>query len=156
MRRLENALFDLVSRNLGDAGGNIRNLTDIGLRLRDGILEFDESFFDAQLAANPTEVRAFFDDSQAAAAEEIEDILKSFTSAIDGTITTRVSSLGEQNDGLEDQAERLAERLERERIRLENQFIQMEIAIAKVQNLEGTLSQLQQLASFAQNQDSSK
>jgi flagellar hook-associated protein 2 len=156
VRRLEIALFDMVSKNYGAATSGVRNLADLGLRLKDGRLLFDEAAFDTRYSADPANTIALFEKTQGGAAKAMEDILKAFTSAVDGTITTRTRSLDDQNSSLEDQVDRLTLRLEQQRIRLEDQFIQMEMAIAKVNSLEGTLTQLQQLAEFAQSVGSKK
>ena len=148
-------MFDLVAKSYGD-GGDIQRFADIGLRLRDGRLAFDESVLDAQLAANPEGVKSFLDASQTGAADAIEDFLELFTSSFDGTITTRINAIDDQNDDLEDQADRFLESLDRQRLILERQFLQMEIAIAKISSLEGTITQLQQLAIFAQSVGTNK
>ncbi|MCG8583708.1 MAG: flagellar filament capping protein FliD [Pirellulales bacterium] len=151
VRNIENVLFDIVGRVFGEGAGDIRRLTDLGLTLNNGRLEFDQSVLETQLAADPEGVKSFFDTTQFGAADKIEDLLDSFTSVVDGSITNQVNSINEQNAELEEQSELLAFRLEQERLRLEQQFVQMEIAIARVQSLESTLTQLAQLADSAQS-----
>jgi len=145
LQMVERRLFQVVTGRRPGAGGDIRRLSDLGIRLRAGRLEFDEEKFLAALEDHPEEMTEFFTAEVTGLAAIMKEQLEGMTEA-GGLIDRRDNTLERQQDLLGDRVEVLNERLERKRERLMRQFWAMETALAELQSQQTALAQLSSLA----------
>jgi flagellar hook-associated protein 2 len=146
LQLVERRLVRLVTGSRPGAGGHFQRLSDIGIRLRTGRLEFDEEKFRAALENRPDEMAEFFSAEETGLATLMKEQLEGITEA-GGLIDRRDGTLERQQDLLSDRVDVLNERLERKRERLMRQFYALETALAELQSQQTALEQLSSLAS---------
>ena len=142
----ERRLLQMVTGRAPGASAHFQRLSDIGIRLREGRLEFDEQKFRDAYETHPEELTSFFTDEQTGLAHEMQAVLESITDS-GGLIDRRERLLGRQKEDINDRVETLNERLERKRERLLRQFMALEQALAEMQSQQSALTQLSALAS---------
>ena len=145
LRMVERRLFQLVTGRPPGASGEIQRLSDIGIRLRNGRLEFDEEQLLAALEDHPEEIAEFFANEDSGLAAAMKEQLEGITEA-GGLIDRRENTLERQRELLGDRVDVLNGRLEQKRARLLRQFWAMEAALAELQSQQTALAQLASLA----------
>jgi flagellar hook-associated protein 2 len=147
--QLEQALFRFVNGTFGADGGGTRQLSQLGISIKDGLLVLDEGRLNARIAADPAGVRQFFETDATGFADRLDALSDAFAGAIDGQLTGRVTALDDDIATLEARADALAAHLSVREELLLNQFVTMERALAQIQSQQSALSQLAQLAQSA-------
>lgn len=145
LRMVERRLTRMVIEGLSATSGDIRRLSDVGIRFRGGKLEFDQQKLVAAFEEHPEELAAFFTDEESGLAGLMKEQLEGITDA-GGLIDRRENTLERQKDLISDRVELLNERLLRKRDRLMRQFLNMEAALAELQSQQTALTQLSALA----------
>jgi flagellar hook-associated protein 2 len=138
---VERRLYRMVSTEAGSGAANIRRLHDVGIRVRDGQLKFDEAEFRETLENHPEAVAEFFADEESGLAHLMKEQLEAITGT-DGLIDRRGDTLERQKELFSDRVEQLNERLESKRARLTREFLNMEAALAELQSQQTALSDL--------------
>ncbi len=151
LRMVERRLFQLVTGRPPGASGEIQRLSDIGIRLRNGRLEFDEEQLLAALEDHPEEIAEFFANEDSGLAAAMKEQLEGITEA-GGLIDRRENTLERQRELLGDRVDVLNGRLEQKRARLMRQFWAMEAALAELQSQQTALAQLASLAGSSNTQ----
>ena len=146
LQMVDRRLARMIAQQPEGASGNIRRLSDIGVRVRNGEIEFDEEKFRAVFEEHREELIAFFTNEESGLAGLMKTQLESITES-EGLIDRRQSTLEKQEDLLSDRVDTLNERLERKRERLLRDFLNMESALASLQAQQTALTQLASLAS---------
>ncbi len=140
---VQNRLFRLVTGALPGAGGDIRRLSDVGVRVGDGArLTFDRERFSEALEGNEDAVVAFFTNPDTGVAARMKTELDRLTQT-GGVLKRRSDGLGDQREALTDRIDAINTLLERKRERLTRQFLAMEQALSRLQ------AQQQALGGFA-------
>lgn len=142
----ERRLTRMVTGANSDFSGAIRRFSDMGIRFRDGKLEFNEEDFLEAFEDNREDIVAFFTDEENGFATLMKDELEKITDP-NGLIDRREKTLSRQKDEINDRVEILNDRLERKSERLMRQFLAMESALAEMQTQQNSLTQLASLAS---------
>lgn len=145
LRMVERRLFQLATSRLPGAAGNIQRLSDVGVRFRNGRLEFDEEKLRAALEDHPDELAEFFADEESGLASVMKAQLEGITDT-DGLIDRRDGTLERQQELMSDRVEALNGRLDRKREQLMREFLSMEAALAELQSQQSALVQLASLA----------
>lgn len=141
LQMIERRLFRLVTGNVEGATGRFRRLSEVGVRLDNGKLTFDETKFRDALANDPQAVTDFFTDPDHGVATALKEQIDAMTQA-DGLLDQRESALDRQKKALNDRVDALNELLSRKRDRLTRQFLAMESAVSQLQAQQAALSQL--------------
>jgi flagellar hook-associated protein 2 len=142
----QSALFGLLARQFGPAGGAVRQLSQVGISLVKGELTLDEARLESALTTNAEAVRAFFETNQSGMADQLDSVLDALTDASGGSIGQRNRVLDDTVEEMETRLEFLDARVEDKRLRLLQQFSDLEQALAQVQSQQTALTQLQQIA----------
>ncbi|MCA9310041.1 MAG: flagellar filament capping protein FliD [Phycisphaerales bacterium] len=168
VNNIKRALYRVVQGEAEGVDGPYQRLFQVGVRIGDGAkLEFDSDRFRDALENNFENVEALFaanklestggqeeifpgvfvqvnEDvySQLGVAQQINQLVKSFTNSIDGTLTVKGKTLDSQIQLSQDRIGQLDTKLDAKRARLELQFLQMEQAIASLQTQSQALSGL--------------
>lgn len=148
-------IFSAVTAQYGPADGSIRNFAQLGIALKGGRLSLDESVLNRRLANDPAAVQAFLSDAQTGAAKKVESVLKGFTDASTGIVQRKVDALDSRIEQLNERTRFLTAQLDSKRERLQKQFVSLELALAKIQGLNSSLTQLASAVNLAQNVGSS-
>lgn len=111
----------------------ILSLAQLGITVNvDGSLAFDSDTFEEYLDDNAGAVQAFFS-QEGGFADKAESALDALTDSVNGSLTSRATSLEETIASYEDSIERINERAELAQTRLEAQFTAMEETLSKLQ-----------------------
>lgn len=122
-----------------------QTLSQAGIRLdRTGRLSLDGAAFDASFATSQTDLRALMADRFGAVAS-ITDRITAFSS---GSVDLKNASIDRQIATLNDRITRIDDKLARRRDALTKTYVAMETAIAKLQNIQSSVSG--QLAALSQ------
>lgn len=152
--RVESEFSSLLSGRINGAG-SIRGLEELGLSLdRLGKLQLDEAQFKEKLAADPNGVKDFFTREKTGAAVRLNALIDQLagTPTVDGKpkgkslFDTRSQALQDRISANQTRIDLLAVRLESQRLLLTKQFNVMEQALARLQNNQSSITQLQNLA----------
>ncbi|WP_414451055.1 flagellar filament capping protein FliD [Burkholderia sp. 22PA0099] len=129
----------------GDVDG-VR-LLDYGISAdRNGTLSLDRKQLDAMLAKQPQGLDALFSDDTDGLARRMDDYLKTWTSATDGHIHSRQTSMQE----IEKSLSKKAVSLEDQYIRVYNRYLAQFTRVETLQtNMKNTLAILESLPSFS-------
>lgn len=138
---VENRLFRLFSGSIPGAGGTLRRWSDVGVRIRDGELQFDETKFRQAFENNPEAVAEFFTAETGGAGEYLKQQLEAITGE-GGLLKRAEGTLNSKRESLSSRVTDLTERLDRKRDRLTRQFLAMEEALAAMQSQQNALSQM--------------
>ncbi|MCA9243537.1 MAG: flagellar filament capping protein FliD [Phycisphaerales bacterium] len=147
---VENRLFRIFGGSIPGASGALRRWSDIGIRIRDGELQFDESKFRAAFENNPEAVADFFTAEEGGAGAYLKAQLETITGA-DGLLKRAEGTLESQTSGLNDRVDVLNDRLSRKRDRLLRQFQAMEQVLSGLQSQQNALAQLGSLTASTQS-----
>jgi len=143
-QRVENKLFDLVTRQYDAGDGTYDSLRDIGISLDENTrLTLDADRLRQVLGNGLTHVTSLFTTADEGIGEYFEDTLHNYTSDNPGLIENRVESLAERIVQANEQKEKYEVRLEAERLRLELEFAQLEALIAQLQDQQNAIGSLQ-------------
>lgn len=145
LQMVERRLTRMITGANSDFSGAIRRFSDIGIRFRNGELEFNEEDFLDAFENRREDIVAFFTAEDSGFAEALKTKLEEITDS-DGLIDRREKTLERQKDEINDRVDILNDRLERKRERLMRQFLSMETALAKMQTQQSALSQLASMA----------
>jgi flagellar hook-associated protein 2 len=142
---IENRLFRLVTGTVPGAGGTIQRLSQIGVKLSEGKLTFDEEKFRAALEADPEALTRFFTETEGGLAAYMKEQLEAIAGE-GGLIEQRETVLDGQTELLNDRVDQLNTLLVRKQDRLLRQFQAMEAALAQLQTQQASLASLATLA----------
>lgn len=148
LRTLESRIYRLFTGRVPDAPGGMQRLSEIGIKLEEGKLSFDEEKFRQVLEESPQAVVEFFTNEENGLAVWMQEELEAITEE-EGLIPRRNDALGDQKELLADRIEQLDVLLARKRSRLMSQFLAMERALAELQSQQSALGQLAALAGGA-------
>lgn len=137
--RVRNRMLGLVASRTMGTGGDLQYTWQVGLRLRDQRVQFDEATFREAYAADPDAVMEFFTDAEAGFGAVVEDVLEQLTDSQDGTLAKRDDVLDSNEELLNKRAEQLEALLADKRARLQAQFLAMEMSLAKLQSQQTAL-----------------
>lgn len=141
VRSIEDRLRRAFSQRITSTGTSITRLSDIGLTIQNGSMNFDEEKFREQLEQNPAAVEAFFTTEDTGIAYALDTAIKSITDA-DGLIDRRTDTLDGRKEVLNDRVDRLNELLQRKETRLLHEFQSMENALSLLQSQQVAISNL--------------
>lgn len=147
MIRAQQRIFSAVLASFEDTGSAYRNLSAVGLKIKDGQLELDEAAFSAALESNASDVEALFMDTEHGVVKKLGDLMTSLSSTGSGTLSVQATQFESQSEMIQDRIESMNVLLEMKRERLTMQFINMERALGQIQIQQSALTSLQQLAS---------
>ncbi len=124
--------------------GPINSLSQIGVRLNDqGKLEFDQTKFEAALEADPSAVQEFFSAENTGFSAKAKTLADSLAGVDTGALLNSSNSLQAKIEQNGKRIESMNVRLDKQRERLLKQFYAMEAAVAKLQQNQTALNQLQ-------------
>ena len=115
-------------------------LSQVGFEFqRDGSVEFDADTFKSAMEKNPQTVEKLFTGDNGAAGK-MENILKEgFTDSIDGAVPSKIASIDNRIDRVNDQIDQTEQDLQNYRERQVQKFSNMEQAIMKYQSIENQM-----------------
>lgn len=142
---IENRLVRYFTGVIPGATGAITRFSQLGITIRNGNLQFDETKFDAALAQNPEAVISLFTDATSGLATTLKTRLEAITDSSTGLIGKKSKSLESQKKDLTDRIDTLNELLDRKRERLMTQYQAMESALAQMQSQQSALGQISSL-----------
>lgn len=145
LQTTESRLFRAFTLSSTGLGGLVQRLSDVGITLKDGHLEFDHAKLDALLESNPAQVEQLFSDVESGLAIQIRDILESAAGEA-GLIEQRNETLDDQRTLLTERIAALNERLAAKRERLTRQFLALEQTLAELQGQQSALAGLSALS----------
>lgn len=136
----------IFTRTLTGSGGEIRRLSDIGIRMGEGAqLVFDRDKFVAALENQREDVERFFATDGTGLADVMKEALEALAGS-DGLIKRQEQALNDQKGLFSERITFLNELLERKRQRLTDDFLRMERALAALQSQQASLASLAALA----------
>lgn len=141
LRTVESRLARVATGAIPGASGAITRLSQVGVRLSNGKLIFDETKFNEAYERDPQGVTEFFTKSDVGAAAVLKKNIEAITKP-DGVITQRTDTLTSQARDLNERIVQLGVLLEGKRARLLRQFQAMESALAQLQSQQAALGQL--------------
>ncbi|MDY0166016.1 MAG: flagellar filament capping protein FliD [Thermoguttaceae bacterium] len=116
-------------------GGQFEQLSQVGINFNDtGKLSFDESKFNAALAANPQAVEQLFATKDTGVAARLEGLIEQLAGEETSLLARRLEALDGRIADNESRIGRMDASLDRERTRMLTQFYNMELAVARIQN----------------------
>ncbi len=129
--------------------GELLSLAQLGITVNeDGSLAFDTEEFEDYYAENANAVKAFFS-QDGGFADQAESALNLLTDDVNGSLTTRATSLEDTITSYEESIDRINERAELAQTRLETQFAAMEATLSELQTqsdyLESQITQWESL-----------
>ena len=131
LRAIETRLFRMVTGSVSGATGQLTRLSQVGVKLVDGQLTFDEQKFRDAYEQNPDEVNRFFTAAETGLAVQLKEQLDSMTKT-GGLIKRRDTALQDQREMLADRVELLNALLARKRERLLRDFQTMEQTLSLI------------------------
>lgn len=150
LRSLESQLNNWFNRAVGEDDGSLRYMFQIGLEIDKGVImtgssmtgkiSFDKDKFKEQFAANPDEVYALFgsdhpgDDRDGVAQYFGGSAMNSWTSSVNGIISTRIKGYDSEISTITDQMSQMNDRINAKEARLRKQFAAMETALSQLQS----------------------
>lgn len=146
LQRVQDKLYRLLNSNVPGASGAIRRLSQLGITLKEGQLNFDAEKFKSVLASNPQAVQDFFTNSTSGAAAYMKKQLEDITDSSKGLIVSRTNTLGKTIESLNGRITSLNTLLDLKRTRLTRQFNTMESVLSQLKSQQSALSQLSNLA----------
>ena len=146
--QIESTLFRTAQQTFGS--GTVRRLADLGITVKGGRLDFNETTFASRVATDPSGVQSFLKTATTGFADKVESQLKNFTQQFSGQIAQQVDLLEQDNNEFKTRIDLLTNRLSSRRLILEAQFRSMESAFATLQSQQTALTQLASLASISQ------
>jgi flagellar hook-associated protein 2 len=141
LQTVEQRLWRMVIQRLDGATGDLQRLADLGIRLQDGDLQFDEEKLLTALENDLEEVIEFFTDAETGMAATMKEQLETITET-GGLIDRRESTLETQREQMADRVDVLNDRLNRRAEQLMREFLAMESALAQLQSQQSALTQL--------------
>ncbi len=141
--RVETDLSNLISGRFFGVG-SVQSLKEVGIDLDgDGQLSFDQTVFDAALAADPSGVEDFFSKKDVGFSDKLNNLINTLAGEDTSLLSNRITSLGTRVDDINRRIDFMEERLAKSRELLLNSFNQLELAVAKQQVNLTALSALQ-------------
>ncbi len=140
-------IFTTVMGNFSETGSRFRSLSAIGIKLKDGQFEIDESRFNAAFNANPQDVEKLFLDTENGVVNKVSDLMNTLGTSGTGALSIQATQLEDQSKMVQTRIDGMSTLLEMKRERLIMQFMSMERALGQMQNQQSALTSLQQLAS---------
>ncbi|ADG67523.1 flagellar hook-associated 2 domain protein [Planctopirus limnophila DSM 3776] len=139
--RVQESLSSIVNYRNSGATGDIRSLGDLGVTVTTGgQLQIDTAKLNDALAASPESVAAFFTTDGTGVGKQLDNLAKSMTDSIDGSLTTTSKSLEATDTSITGQVKRIDDRLALRRTRLTLQFTQLETVINSLQSQGNALT----------------
>jgi flagellar hook-associated protein 2 len=151
---IDSRLFRAFTASMPDASGSLKRLSQLGLKIEQTGLTFDESQFREAYANDPEQVSKFFTTAQTGVAVQLQDALKRISDS-DGMIKRQDTSLQSQRDMLSARVDQLNTLLEAKRQRMLKQFQTMEQTLAQLQSQQSALSSFTSLFSTTSSSSSS-
>lgn len=152
LRDVRNQLLSVVTDGIDG-----QSLAPYGVQTdRSGNLVFDAEKFKAAYTADPSGTAARFTEPMAPStvigfAAKLQDLAKSFSDGVDGTVTNAIKGRATQIGRMEDDIADWDVRLEQRRAGLQRQYGALEVALGKLQSqstwLAGQISSLPQMGS---------
>ncbi|MGD8450456.1 MAG: flagellar filament capping protein FliD [Phycisphaerae bacterium] len=141
LQLVETRLMRSFNGSVSGAGSLITRLSQVGVKLSEGQLTFDETKFLEAYNEDPEDVIRFFTAEDNGLAVKLEDQLEYMTES-QGLLDRRDSALESQREMLSTRVEQLNELLEAKRERMLNQFITMEQTLGQLQSQQTALQNL--------------
>ena len=171
LSNIRSRLLSFTTQDYGDVTGRYTRLYQVGVRVgSNNQLTFDETKLREAISTDLEAVQELFTlkTETVGQAEEIapgvtipasgssvtalgiggtlEELLKSLTDSIDGTLTNAASRIDSQIELSSQRIEQLNILLDAKRLRLENQFSAMEVSLSRLQAQQSALASLSALA----------
>ncbi|MGV3483323.1 MAG: flagellar filament capping protein FliD, partial [Planctomycetaceae bacterium] len=141
--RVETGYTRLLSGSVFGAG-SIRSIGELGLSFTDtGKLELNETKLGDKLSNDSEAVAEFMTKESTGLVARLSDVADRIAGVDNGLLISRTEALGERIQRNTAQAESMQVRLDKERDRLLKQYYAAEQSIAKLQNNQSYLSQIQ-------------
>lgn len=145
--RILNRLDTVVTRRTGDGSNEFRSLLDLGVSITvGGKLRLDEDVLQAALDENPNLVRDFFTEAENGFADRFTESIDSFADPFTGSLTYQTNALQESLKSLETRIGDLNDILARKRERLVQQFSRLETVISSLNSQQSAIDRLSSLA----------
>lgn len=142
IKNVESRLLRTMTGSIPGGLGAVKRWAQLGIKLAEGQLQFDQARFDEAFAADPQAVIDAFTRPETGIAASLKKTLEGISDSSDGVIARRNNALETQKDDLNDRIASLNELLDRKRQRLMRQFLAMESAISQLQSQGSALSQI--------------
>jgi flagellar hook-associated protein 2 len=142
VKNVESRLLRAMTGSIPGGSGAVKRWAQLGIKLANGKLQFDQAKFDAAFSADPQAVIDAFTRPESGIAATLKKTLEDISDSSDGMIARRNNALETQKDDLNDRIDSLNELLDRKRQRLMRQFQAMESAISQLQSQGSALSQI--------------
>lgn len=161
LKQISDQAYRAISDIIGsDPSSNnfARFLSDIGLEIDKGItvpsqmtgkIVFNKEQFKKKLEQDPNAVVALFNhpnesgnpyDPTAGAISRLDDIIKTWTSTVNGSITTKIKGYDSEISIVDDRMERMSNQIDQKYERLKKQYTAMEVALSKLQSQQSWLT----------------
>jgi len=141
--RVESDLSNLLSGRFFGVGA-VQSLKAVGIDLKgDGQLAFDQSVFDAAIAADPQGVEEFFTKKDVGFSDKLNNLINTLAGEDSSLLTNRITSLSTRLDNINSRIDFMNKSLDKSRELLLNNFNKLEVAVAKQQANQTALSALQ-------------
>jgi flagellar hook-associated protein 2 len=138
LQLVENRLFRAFSGSVPGATGTLTRLSQLGVRVGETGLTFDEAKFREVYNADPEAVTRFFTAVEGGLAPQLKESLQRITET-GGLLKRQDAALQDQKELLSDRVDQLNALLQTKRERLLNQFRSMEQALAQLQSQQSVL-----------------
>ncbi|PIP79935.1 MAG: hypothetical protein COW84_07915 [Gammaproteobacteria bacterium CG22_combo_CG10-13_8_21_14_all_40_8] len=150
LRSLSRQLSTTALNPVASITGSLNGLAQLGINItqQDGLLEIDNTKFDAAIANNFNDVGNIFAASDGVAVS-LESIVDQYIQPLTGILVTTKSSLDEQQRAVDDGRIELSDRLAAIEVRLRKQFGAMDALIGQLKSTGDFLTQ--QLSSLNQS-----
>ncbi|MCA9623455.1 MAG: flagellar filament capping protein FliD, partial [Myxococcales bacterium] len=151
IRSATSRLSSVFTNPVPGLGGRYDMLASVGLHLtQNGKLELDEAALDKALADDVGAVERVFvgdpDNNIDGAMALLSTAVEKVATGDDSILQLRIDAMGDQADGLTDQADRLDRRLEDYEANLRKKFTALEVTIARINAQSGALTSLYNLS----------
>ena len=135
--RMSRILMEPIS---GTSDNQYQYLNQVGIELqRDGSVEFDSDKFQSAMEENPLAVEKLFVGDSGAAGKMESALKEGFTDDIDGAVPSKIESIDNRIDRINEQITQEERDLQNYRERTVQKFSNMEQAIMKYQSIESQL-----------------
>lgn len=145
LRSVQIQLSQMVSSIVDDLPGNIKSLSQIGIRTdTDGNLSIDTDDIRAAIADDPMGVAQLFsgtaDHSVDGLADKFDTLIESFVNYSEGLLTSKISGLNSKIDMIDETIENQEDYLDSYEEKLRSQFTAMEITISSLNSMSSYLA----------------
>lgn len=148
---IDNTILNLVTGVSGSSSDKTRSLMQMGVTLSGGQLSVDSNALAAAIAADPAGVQDFIGNATTGMATQLTTALQGFTDQFTGVIQQRVNTINQQISDQQTQISFLNSQIDAKKAVLLQEFNNMEQALSAIQNQQGMLGQLVNLANFNSN-----